>query len=419
MEPRRIVVGTSAANLPEGSAPPLVGLAFWSKGWDEWCTVIVKSVVRLGETALRTPETLYALPAQADLFARPIDFAPAKSAVDVLFVGAVDATLPRDPKLPLTGAVRVGERTTHLDVDGSEPAERPLPLAKARLRGAEGNDAKLGPTNYLDLQTMAFQHEEDFSFGNYLTASALVAAPTLEPGAELALSIASGEEPLFDARVTLPRLTPRLAVSPAKPSLGESRRITELDTVLVDFTRKELELTWRTVFRASGPRELDRILLGFSESVDVEDKASWRSVLRDMPRGHFLHAWTFEDAERGVPPRKLTPSEESVARYASWRYPLAPEPRLSHAVFAEIGVELAERREPRRDILARHGLDEQAFALEERGFLERITAETRIGSNETSQRLSAERAAAKTRLRERRLARANATSPAKPAKEPS
>lgn len=429
MSPSRIVVGLSPANLvshrPQAGAEevpkagrikaaPTLGLLFWSEGWDDWCTVIVKAVLKRGESDLRSAAMVFATPAQADPFERPVDFVPWKGGVDVLVVGAVELSGPVEKGRGLSGEVVAGGVSTAFDVPADEPIVSPLPLARAQLRGAEGLDAMLGPSNFFDISQTKFHHEEKVSLRCYLAASQGLLRQAVQPGSTVSIKLSqpdgSSSKQLFSADYELPKLTPRILVSPAKQGGAEVRVAAELDTILVDCTKQQMELTWRARFPAGGPKVVDRVLLGFAADTNVEDRATWKDILRELPRGSFQFAWTWEDAARGVPPPRLTKEEETLARYQSWRYPLAPEPLLSEDEYAEIGLELAERAEPRCDVLERHQLDEHAYALEERGYLERITAETRLGSSQTSQRLITARKEAATRLRERRLAKTGAQS---------
>jgi hypothetical protein len=80
-------------------------------------------------------------------------------------------------------------------------------------------------------------------------------------------------------------------------------------------------------------------------------------------------------AERDAPAGDDEPPEDpgaSVeARYQGWT-DRAPDPRLPLQEYAAIAAELAEEREPRTAVLLRHDLDEDAWTLEERAWLERI-----------------------------------------------
>jgi hypothetical protein len=55
---------------------------------------------------------------------------------------------------------------------------------------------------------------------------------------------------------------------------------------------------------------------------------------------------------------------------------VAPEPRLPLSRFARISAELAEDRKERHAVLARHGIVERTWELEERAWLERMAVES-------------------------------------------
>ena len=242
MSPSRIVVGLSPANLvshrPQAGteevpkagrikAAPTLGLLFWSEGWDDWCTVIVKAVLKRGESDLLSAEMVFATPAQADPFERPVDFVPWKGGVDVLVVGAVELSGPVEKGRGLSGEVVVGGVSTAFDVPADEPIVSPLPLARAQLRGAEGLDAMLGPSNFFDISQTKFHHEEKVSLRCYLSASQGLLRKAVQPGSTVSIKLSqpdgSSAKQLFSADYELPKLTPRILVSPAKPGGAEVR----------------------------------------------------------------------------------------------------------------------------------------------------------------------------------------------------
>lgn len=420
MAQRRIVVGTSGANVDRASEAPLVGVFAWSKVdaevddqplLQEWLTILIKTRIDARTPqVLRRPEVLFARPAQAEPFQRPVDFVPLKDCVDVAVVGHV--TLREEPSAParrplhVSGTLSIGGETTQLELMADEPGRVPLTVAHARVRGVADTDGALGPVNLYDGAEDHFQHRLGFPMEVYQCASRPhLLRERVEEGSAIVMSmiVEGRSEPIFEA--TLPAVSPRLVVDFASPDLDKRSLDAALDTVLIDLDKQQIELTYRAFLMTPSVKDLDRLLLGWCSKADLDSGAGGRAIARNLPRGQFHYAWFFEDADKGVPPPNLTPEEEKVARYQSWIYPIAPEPALSLEAYAEISVELAERMEPRASILSRHGLDEHAFALEERAWLERVTAETRShkGQAPTATQLTAAREQAAEALRRRRL----------------
>jgi hypothetical protein len=104
--------------------------------------------------------------------------------------------------------------------------------------------------------------------------------------------------------------------------------------------------------------------------VSLEDVTRGRmlqDVERDLMRGRFARAVT--EAEVDVPANAVD-HEVELARYRSLE--LTPNPALSLERYAEISSEMAAKSEPRAAILARNGLDETLWLIEERAWLERV-----------------------------------------------
>lgn len=200
----------------------------------------------------------------------------------------------------------------------------------------------------------------------------------------------------------MPPFSPRIVVDPSTAGRRKSTVQAVLDTVLVDVDRAELELTWRGYYEVvAGTRDIDSIFLGWASEEEMATRRGWQNIFREMPHGHFAHAWFFKDADEGKAPAPLSPKQEKAARLRTWTFPLAPEPRLPIEKYAEISAELSAKREPRRQILARHGFDEPSWTLEERGWLERATGETRVyhGKSPTSASLVDARMIATERMK--------------------
>lgn len=411
MQPRRIVVGTSPAHVGEGSEPPLVGVLPWSRLHDAWCSIIVKARVSAdAPDKIMAGHSFLARPAQADALRRPVDFVPAKSIVDVVVVG--HAELPGVAGVPvrLAGRVVTGEQSTPLTFEAPGPGRVPLTMEHVRVQGEDGIDGAIGPMNLHDGSELDFKYPEDFAFTLYQTACRphLLRQKVPESSKLRVELIVDGRElPLCE--LTMPPFSPRLVLEPSQ--VGTRKKVVPavLDTVVVDVDRRELELTWRGYFEAlAGTRDIDSIYLGWASDEQMKTRRGWQTVLRELPHGQFRHAWFFQDAATGQAPAPLSAKQEKAARLRTWTFPLAPEPRLSLDAFAEIGAELEARREPRKQILQRHGLSEEAWALEERAWLERATGETRShqGKSPTSTALIDARARATERLTTRLLTHA-------------
>ena len=86
--------------------------------------------------------------------------------------------------------------------------------------------------------------------------------------------------------------------------------------------------------------------------------------------------WATTREDGGVDP-PIDPEDPriDVARLESMGS-VAPEPRLPLSRFARISAELAEDRKERHAVLARHGIVERTWELEERAWLERMAVES-------------------------------------------
>ena len=114
----------------------------------------------------------------------------------------------------------------------------------------------------------------------------------------------------------------------------------------------ELALTWRGEVDELALTARDRVLVTLGEA------------LGDLARAQVSFAQTPE-----------TPEAVDAEILALERLALAgktPQPVIVLESYAAISAELAEQREPRGEVLARHGFDEHGWSLEERAWLERM-----------------------------------------------
>lgn len=378
---RRIVVVTSALNLTQHAdqpqPPQLVGVVHWTSP-ELWNTVIVKTRVA-ASGALERPQTLIARRAQAQALARPIDFAPMKGDADVVWLGHVELEGKPGEPLQRTGGMLAGGETTALLFQASSPGRIPLVPPHVRIVQAPESAASLAPRPTHDAADNEFQHREDFPYEDYQCASRWLLREWIQEGSALALTI----EDKTVAEFRVPSRSPRVLLDPAHSAhlIGVDM---ELDTVVVDVDRRELELTWRGIVTTlNDESDLDRILVGWLSDEEMADpKLGWDALLRELPHGWFEHAWMFADAEAGSAPPPLEGDELERARMQSWSHPHPPAPRLELEQFTTIQAELVEAREPRAQTLQRHGLDEYKFGLEERAWLDRIAGESRLGEGQ-------------------------------------
>jgi hypothetical protein len=177
----------------------------------------------------------------------------------------------------------------------------------------------------------------------------------LGPGAQLELGVIVPGS----SAVTLPALEPQLVFTNAELDAHEVVPL-RCDTVWID--GESLELCWRAEHAQSvlGRRGFDRLV------VSLEEPGSSRTLaerLGDRPELSFA-------IEPGV---EAGPTDAEELRLERWSMmEQAPAPRLTVAQYAAIAADLAEGDTTRGEVLSSHGLDEESWMLEERGWLERM-----------------------------------------------
>lgn len=374
---RRIIVATSAANLSGATrAPQLVAVLHW-RSPERWNTIVVKSRFAAGQ--LLRPETLLARAAQASPLRRPVDFIPMKPETDVALLGHVELTGAEGQPIEATATLLVGGRPTELVLGASAPGRVPLAPPHLRwLQTADGSSA-VAPRETHDGAEHGFEHEPDFAYEGYQCAHRWLLRSKVAESTEVSLRL-QGRALL---ELAVPPLSPRVMIDPTQ--IGSVTPIEmDLDTVIIDADRSELELTWRGMIPAlNDESDVERVIVGWSSDADMDDPLKgWDALLRELPHGWFEHAWLFADAESGHAPPALEGDALLQARLQSWSHPHPPAPRLQLERFATIQAELAESREPRADTLTRHQIDEYRFGLEERAWLDRIAGDVRTGGGE-------------------------------------
>jgi hypothetical protein len=297
------------------------------------------------------------------------DVVPAKRACDVNVVGSLRI-------LPLpsgyTGAQR-GLRLTvgdALDIRAFLDARHSgaVPLVPGLLVDAGGAPGfTLGPSAPPD-RARALSGELELEACQLAPPSRRV--PFDEPIDSMEL------EGFFEApepvEIALPVLTPRVLVDRRGTGSELTEEPTVLDTLTVDLDRRAVDMVWRCVFRG----RLDgigRVILGFGLDLPEEAEARWIKLLAELPRGRFSLSYAVEDVDAGVDPPELDEPSLAMAKLEAWESPMGPTPTISLEAYAAVTAELLEGRDTRVMVLAKHGLDEERFAIEEKAWASQLS----------------------------------------------
>lgn len=307
-----------------------------------------------------------------DELAYPSDFVPRKAAVDVLLTGHAYA---EQPAYHIGAAVSVPGLRRAFSVVAGGYAPR-LPISSAYLR-AEGGAGGADPVWPQPAGAARSSHDLDFDFAAYASAVASQRAPEFVPGATIELV---GLSPRAPRRlIEVPKVAPR-AVLASRFGVDIDVQMA-CDTVWIDTDEERLVL----VFRGSAPlpngstRTLDRADVWLD---DLDAPRGLDDVRRDLQRGHFAYAIEEDDLDDILP----EPPPERVAeiRYSLWSH--APEPAITLEQYARVSAELQEKREPRDVTLRRHDLDEDRWGVEERAWMEKMSAGAMRGDASTAAR---------------------------------
>jgi hypothetical protein len=350
--------------VPEGELAfvPARVLAFGWRAQEEVVTVAVKTTVSFAFDELSG--TVKGLWTEVPPFEPEIDLIPGKRACDVIVRG--HAEIP-----PMPSGYSSGARTAEIAV-GSTSIARFLVDARrtGRIPLTPSSVGRAGSGAELDLVP---KRPPDFSRvldGSFELESCQLVGPSQrvpldEPVSAVTLSgLLEPNDPLT---VTLPILTPRLLVDHAASYEEMSEAPLVLDTLLVDLDRRALDLVWRTVIEGK-LESIDRLILGFVPDLPEDPEVRWSRVLRELPRGRFQLAYSADDVrERREPPELDEPSLE-MARLETWDHPIGPTPQISLEKYARVTADLMEQRMTRELTLAKYGLDERSFAIEERAW---------------------------------------------------
>lgn len=349
--------------------PPLVVGAFDWLDPDPICTVVVKVTYSIGADGLALSA------AQRSIEER--DFAPHKPRADVLVVGDAftDPPVPRS-EIPISIAVGSFSRAARVIPEvASARAELRKDNVFARADMAEEAILPSDIPEELARQRTFFSRFDYSAFNVAPPAQRRGYFEASEPARLGGLS-ARGEL-LF----TLPRARPRILVLFRGGVPGSELRVVA-DTMLILAGQDEIVLVYRGMAETPGLGMVNRICLTLAEE---GERDPWRDIFRSAARGAFtMNAWQENLSRAPVGQEEEARLEAARMDYATRHAP--PEPTLSLEQYAAISAELAEQREPRADVLARHDLDEHRWLLEERGWLEGMAGRAMAGDGSLAAR---------------------------------
>jgi hypothetical protein len=280
------------------------------------------------------------------------DFVPEKPRPSVLLVGHAYAARPV-PRIE-AGVSAAGVALRFAAVAGKKPAAR-VPLDAAHLVAQGGESAPVGPlaSSEHDAGDPDDDDDERGEGSGFQSAARAQQGRPIRADEAIELTGLSREEQSLV--VELPGLAPRVFTEDGPVEL-------RADTLWIDTDRERLVVVWRGRLPA-GTRRIVASL--------ERDRAprSIEAIRRELPRGSVGRAIEEEDLRPDAP--APSPEELLMARYESWGQEAA-EPSIPLEVYAATSAELAEAREPRGDVLQRRRLDEGAWALEERAWLEKM-----------------------------------------------
>lgn len=300
----------------------------------------------------------------------PTDFVPPKSRCDVLVVGHAFAPEVTDRIVAGFSAAGV---TRHFAVITSDPAET-IPLAQAYLRSEADDEARVDPVGpiVLDEEDEADEEEEDPDDDedereDDVTVVAIGGRAQSAPASQQGKLLRSDEViELIGLSPRAPRLSVALpGISPRVLAEVRGRLVpveVQGDTLWIDTDREIIVVTWRGHI-GEGIRAL---VVSLERTDAPRSDAAIRSA---VARGAASLAVTEEDLQGGGAAPAISAEETALVRYSAWGTD-APPPSIPLEVYASLSAELAEGREPRARILERSALDEDAWMLEERAWLE-------------------------------------------------
>lgn len=357
-------------------APLAVGAFDWQDP-DTIATVVVKVTYSFAGEALAIAADQRPLSAEnvaslePDLWGEvyyPLDFVPHKPAADVIVVGHAHST--RGPAAEIPVRITVGAMDRSALARAAAPAEK-IPLNASCLFAPDGQEPRrVGPARLPAARGMR-SLASDFDYHAFNAAPPEQRRAYLAPGEPVRLE---GLSPRGDRAFDLPREVPRVRLSlygvPADPELQ-----IVADTLWIDSDQEIAVIVYRGMLVTPRLDRVSRIAVSLEE---VGSARPWPVILRSAARGSVLMS-----AAPDHPDAAARDDEErdrlTAARAEMILGEVPPEPLLSLDEYARIGAELAEQREPRSEVLARHGLDETTWMAEERGWLEQMAREAQEG----------------------------------------
>jgi hypothetical protein len=374
-------VGAVHWHAPEHAVSLVVKAAF---SFEDGRTLALR-----GEHPRPTREVESTLAGLRGELAYPSDFVPFKPQVDVLLTG--HAYADGAPSARIDARVALGSVGRSFTVVASLPTDR-IPLGAAYLRDVDGIGPAepVGPVRLGSELEPDFVHPDDFDFAVYCFA---VPAQRSAPPREDATLELTGLSPKGRLRLALPDVAPRAIVQWTDATGTELSM--NLDTLWIDTDGTRAIATWRGVFEHPVEARIDKVFVALERT---SEERSWDAIVRGAARGRFGYA--VEPDAPSPEPRPGTDEAErlEIARFEAHGVAQAPEPSMALEEYAFVSAELAEQREPRAETLRRHGLDESAWLLEERGWLEAMAHRATDGDGTLAARYGELFVAAQDRL---------------------
>jgi len=305
--------------------------------------------------------------------AYPSDFIPMKPHCDVLLYGHAHSARPSQH---IAASIEVGEVLRRFIVEAQRPSQT-APLVRAAIRTEDGRAPAphVGPRPTPPLQEA---YPDRFDFSVYAAAHASQRARVSPLGERLTLRglSARAEERVLRVPGVLP------AAFLDRPNKRGLPLEMWCDTLWIDTDRELLVLVFRGVLPVPSldAPEIEQITLALAP---IDDLPTWPDVLRDLDRGAFEPAAELSDFDEDAGP-DLADEEAALGRYATWAETKAPS--ISLETYALISAALAEGGEGRTETLRRHGFDEDAWMLEERGWLTRMADAATQGDTQPAAR---------------------------------
>lgn len=358
--------------------PPRDALAVGAFDWldpEPVATVIVKLTYAITDDGLTLAKSQIPL-AASDVpvsdrpgeVAYPHDFAPYKPGADLLVFGHAYTTGGPSQEIPVR--VTIGEVDVSALAMASASAMR-IPLRRGALFTSDAeHPMTLGPS-LVPTGAHVGSIGPDFDYAVLHAAPKELRRGPFALGETLRLV---GLTPRGERTIDLPREAPRVLVS-FRGTLPDAELAMQADTLWIDTDTETFVIVWRGMIGTPRGKSVARIAVSIEEEGEPRD---WPTILRSAARGTFR----MSVGPDGGSPEPV--DEDERDRIAAARADLTlgevpPEPLLTVDDYTRISAELAEKREPRADVLARAGLDETTWTVEERAWLEAMADRAQHG----------------------------------------